>query len=260
MSSEAHQPKSIIYRSQDFVQYMSAGLGVLDWQGEFDNEFAKNKFIMKFINQVELAIHNPKLKLELPKDYEYPQEYITKLDRIWNGNTFYGIRQEPFVRKFLYQYPSQEENYYDVIPLPKLKNMIPVNKIADETMLIQLREAWQLKYALEGSSYASLINNAGFMHQMSDGGVPMFSEEDMQSDTMKTYYYSRQVYNSLMEDFDYFFNDAWNHVSISYQMIIDASEQSEFSSMFGNDDDQSNDKSNVYAMPENTDQSTKTNS
>jgi hypothetical protein len=45
----------------------------------------------------------------------------------------------------------------------------------------------------------------------------------MQSDTMKTYYYSRQVYNSLMEDFDYFFNDAWNNVSISYQMIIDAS-------------------------------------
>jgi len=202
---------------------MSGAMGVIDFQGYFDNEFAKNKFVVKFIKQVQLAIETKNLKLELPKDYNFPYQYTTRLDKIWNGNTFYGIRQEPFSRKFLYDYPSPEDNYYDVIPLPKLKNMIPVNKIADDTMLIQLREAWQLKYALEGSSYVSLINNAGFMHQMSDGGLPMFTEDDMQSDTIKTYHYSRQVYNSLMEDFDYFFNDAWNHISINFQMIIDAS-------------------------------------
>ena len=157
MSQETYQPKSIIYRNKDFVQYISGGMGVLDFGTYFDNAMARNKFLIKFVQQVKLAIDNPRLKLDLPKEFEFPTKYADRLDRMWHGNTFYGIRQEPFVRKFLYTYPSIEDDYYDVIPLPKYKNMIPVNKIADDTMLIQVREAWQLKYALEGSSYVSLI-------------------------------------------------------------------------------------------------------
>ena len=305
MSSEqSYQPKSILFRNADFTQYLSAGMGIIDFGSYFDNEMSKNKFIIKFVKQVKIAIEAGVCKT--PKDYKFPEKEAYNLDKIWNGNTFYGIKQEPFRRKFLYDYPNgavqkqvgteptsigikkihsgysckkcnftmditdnqgdfdrlsahqiiehdiaipttftvrigfiptytdtpiyeerpvfeidTSEEFYEVIPLPKFKNMIPVNKIADETMLIQLREDWTMKYAVEGSSYVSLINNGGFMHQMSDGGMPMFSEEDMQSETLRTYFYSRPVFNSLMNDFEYFFNANWNVISIEFQKIID---------------------------------------
>lgn len=216
--SEAFQPKSVLVRNADFTQYISTGQGIIDFDSFYDNEMAKNKFIIKFVNQVKLAIDTKVCKV--PKDFKFPDEYADRLDKIWNGNAFYGINQDPFRRKFLYYYPSNDE-YQEVIPLPKFKNMIPVNKIADETLLIQVREEWAMRYAVEGSSYVSLINNGGFMHGMSDGGMPMFSEDDMESLTLKTYYYSRPVYNSLMNDFEHFFNDSWNHISIEFQKIID---------------------------------------
>lgn len=216
--SEAFQPKSVLVRNADFTQYISTGMGIIDFDSYFDNEMLKNKFIIKFVKQVELAIRSKVCKV--PVGFEFPMEYADRLDKIWHGNCFYGIRQEPYSRKFLYYYPRNDD-YHEIIPLPKFKNMIPVNKIADETLLIHVREAWALKYAFEGSSYVSLINSGGFMHHMSDGGMPMFSEDDMDSLTLKTYFYGRDVFNNLMGDFEYFFNDAWNHVSIEFQKIID---------------------------------------
>jgi len=56
---------------------------------------------------------------------------------------------------------------------------------------------------------------------MSDGSMPKFTQQDMTSLTMKSYHITRQVFNSLMEDFEYFFNENWNIISISFQKIID---------------------------------------
>jgi hypothetical protein len=58
---------------------------------------------------------------------------------------------------------------------------------------------------------------------MSDGTMPKFTQQDMTSLTMKSYHITRQVFNSLMEDFEHFFNENWNIISISFQKIIDHS-------------------------------------
>ena len=214
-----YQPKSVLFRNQDFTQYISAGMGIIDFGSYFDNEMSKNKFIMKFIKQIKLAIEHGVCKV--PKDYVFPEKEAYCLDAIWNGTCYYGVLKNPFLRRFHYFKP--EEPYDEIVQLPKFRNMIPNQKISDETLLIQIRESIPLKYAFEGSSYATLINDAGLTHQMSDGSMPKFSQQDMNSLTMKSYNITRQVFNSLMEDFEYFFNENWNIISISFQKIIDHS-------------------------------------
>ena len=216
---EQYQPKSILFRNQDFTQYVSAGMGIIDFGTYFDNEFSKNKFIIKFVNQVRIAVENKVCKV--PKNFVFPHTYAQKLDKIWNGTCYYGINKRPFSRKFLYAVP--EDRYDELIQLPKFRNMIPVNKIADETLLLQVREAIPIKYAFEGSSYATLLSDGKMIHAMSDGMMPKFTQEDMQSLTKKSYFYTRPVFNSLMEDFEHFFNESWNHISIELQKIIDNS-------------------------------------
>lgn len=194
-------------------------MGIVDFGTYFDNEMSKNKYIIKLVNQVRIAIEEKVCKT--PKDYTFPHTYSNNLDKMWNGTCYYGINKRPFIRKFLYDTP--EEDFDEVIPLPKFRNMIPVNKIADETLLIQCREAIPIKYAFEGASYATLLSDGHLIHAMSDGMMPKFTQEDMQSLVKKSYYYTRPVFNRFMEDFEQFFNYNWNHISVSFQKLIDNS-------------------------------------
>ena len=43
MSQDSYQPKSVLFRNQDFTQYISAGMGVIDFGSYFDNEMSKNQ-------------------------------------------------------------------------------------------------------------------------------------------------------------------------------------------------------------------------
>src|SRR3990167_3976968 len=217
---ENYQPKSIIFRKDDFTDFISKGMGIVDFDTFYDNEMSKNKFIVKFVNQIMIAIETDVCKV--PKTYKFPTDYAKRLDNIWNGTCYYGINKRPFTRKFLYDIP--EERYDELIELPKFKNMIPVGKIADETLLIQVRESIPIKYAFEGSSYATLLSDGKLIHAMSDGMLPKFTQDDMQSLTKKSYFYTRPVFNRFMEDFEHFFNDNWNHISVSLQEILDYSD------------------------------------
>src|SRR3990167_1668677 len=216
---ENYQPKSIIFRKDGFEDYISKGMGLVDFDTFYDNEMLKNKFIIKFVNQIKIAIDTGVCKV--PKKYKFPVEKAENLDNIWNGTCYYGINKRPFTRKFLYDIP--ETRYDELIQLPKFRNMMPIGKIADETLLIQVRESIPIKYAFEGSSYATLLSDGKLIHAMSDGMMPKFTQEDLQSLTKKSYFYTRQVFNSFMEDFEHFFNDSWNHISIEFQRIIDNS-------------------------------------
>lgn len=217
---ENYQPKSIIFRKDDFTDFISKGMGIVDFDTFYDNEMSKDKFIIKFVNQIVIAIETGVCKV--PKTYKFPIIYAERLDKIWNGVCYYGITKRPFTRKFLYDYP--EENYDEIIQLPKFRNMTPVGKIADETLLLQVREAIPIKYAFEGSSYATLLSDGKMIHAMSDGMMPKFTQEDMQSLTKKSYFYTRPVFNRFMEDFEHFFNYNWNHISVSLQTILDFSD------------------------------------
>jgi hypothetical protein len=195
-------------------------MGIVDFDTFYDNEMLKNKFIIKFVNQIIIAIDTGVCKVK--KDYKFPYTYAKNLDSIWNGTCYYGVNKSPFTRKFLYDYP--EERYDELIQLPKFRNMMPVGQIADETLLIQVRESLPIKYAFEGASYATLLSDGRLTHAMSDGMIPKFTQDDLQSLKIKSYYYTRPVFNRFMEDFEHFFNANWNHISVSLQEILDYSD------------------------------------
>ena len=72
MPQDEYQPKSVLFRNQDFTQYISAGMGIVDFGSYFSNEMSKNQFIIKFIKQVKLAIDHKVCKV--PKDYNFPEK------------------------------------------------------------------------------------------------------------------------------------------------------------------------------------------
>ncbi len=287
-----YQPKSVLFRNADFTQYMSAGMGIIDFGSYFDNEMSKNKFIIKFVEQTRIAYEDNVIKT--PKNFKFPYKLTSNLDKIWNGNTYYAtfkdiktihkifcydnplyvpsenirIRKKiinivkertlnQIMLKIMYNPSSVGISLFDMtsdevekkalqivnsttdmnsfesqvneifndmelVPLPKFRNMIPNQKVADDTMLIQIREPMPLKYAFERANYQSLIQEANL--QFMDGR-PKFTYDEMDSMTVKSYHISRSVFNSLMEDFEFFFNQNWNYISVEFQKIIDNSGQ-----------------------------------
>jgi len=224
LSEETYQPKSILFRNQDYIQHISAGMGKIDFDMFYGNAFAKDKFIVDFVKETRINIQNKVCKV--PDKFTFPHTYAKRLDSIWNGTCYYGIsRENGFLRKFLYGVDDPNYNYSwdELIPLPKMRNMIPVGKISDETLWIKIRQSGLFKYYFEGTDYATLVNDGGFIHNMSDGSVPKINESDMYSDTAYTYVMSRRIYDRIMEDLDTFFNENWLHISSEFQKIIDHS-------------------------------------
>lgn len=93
-----------------------------------------------------------------------------------------------------------------VIPIPRLRNMVPVGLIDDkENWGIQIREVYPLAYAWEGASYDTIVNDAKFAFFEMSGVIPKFSPDDMYSKTKQTYILHKPVYHALMADLVSFF-------------------------------------------------------
>lgn len=211
------QPKTVIWREVDYAHHLGQVLGVLDYDQNFDNGFQKWKLAMSFVDDVKVNISNGVIPLEEKgmMDELYPDtNAMFKMDTIWHGNTFLGIVKNQdrtnVVRKELFY--KRPEDYFEVeldgeihefpreiIPLPKLKNLVPVRQIKDETWGIQVREPMEWRHATEGSQYGTIINDGNFQWQTSQGLIPKIEPDDMEGYGKLTYIYSRPVYFELMD-------------------------------------------------------------
>ncbi len=223
--SESYQPKTVIWREVNYESHLGQVLGVLDYDTNFDNTFQKWKLMMQFIDDVSEAIQQDIIPLKSKKKLELipNREAIMKMDKIWNGQTWLGVIKnhnttQVLLRELFYKYPEEVYNLKDengklldtfkreIIPMPKLKNMIPIGEIDSEYWGIQIRESMALKYAFQGANYATIINDGKFAHHLSDGTLPKFDASDMKSLVKRSYILHRPIYNAIMDILPKFFN------------------------------------------------------
>lgn len=101
---------------------------------------------------------------------------------------------------------NQYMNEGVLIPIPRLRNMVPVGKIDDkENWGIETRENYYLKYAWEGANYNTVIQDAKFSFYTMAGLIPKIVPSDMYSTTKKSYVFHKPVYHELMLDLVHFF-------------------------------------------------------
>ena len=237
--SDVYQPKTVIWREPNYEVHLGQVLGVLDYDNNFDNTFQKWKLMIQFIDDVMEAITQDiiplksKGKLELMPN----QKAIMKMNRIWYGQTYLGViknhnETQTLSRDLFYELPSDEyqlkdesgkviDTYYrEIIPMPKLKNMIPVGEIDSDYWGIRIRESMPLKYAWETANYATIINDGMFVHNLSDGLVPKIEPEDMKSLTKRTSILHREVYNAVMDILPIWFNKNYYIFAGNVQKIM----------------------------------------
>lgn len=216
---QTHQPKSVLWRIAGYENFISSQMGMIDFNQGWSNAFAMMKAIIKLIESVNIAIEQKTIKIKDELRLDRPA--VEKLDRIWNGTCYYGINHYngKLSRTFLYSYPVNP--YEEIITLPKLRNMIPVGEIDSDTLGIQIRESFPLKYAWENTDYDTVVKDGKFFSEFSDEIVPRFEREDLESLTKEVYVIKRPVYNQIIGDYEMFFNRHWATVSNNIQAILD---------------------------------------
>lgn len=233
-----YQPKSVIIRDSGYENHLSRQMGVIDFDQAYANFFVMCKAITKLIKNTLVSIDTGTLKV--PKNFDMPFDAIDKIDAIWNGTCFYAVARHPdYLRIFFYENPFQKKIRFDstreiirhlismnvdfdeLIPLPTLKNLIPVDDITKEQVLIQIRQEMPFRYAFEGMDYATLINDAKFQHFLSDGTFPKFNHEDMYSLAKTTNWINRTKFFTITGDYEEAFLTQWAVVQDAFQKIID---------------------------------------
>ncbi len=237
--NETYQPKTVIWRESDYKVHLGQVLGVLDYDNNFDNTFQKWKLMIQFIEDVMEAIKQEIIPLKAMEKLDLMPNAvaISKMNKIWHGDTFLGVVRnhestKVLFREFFYDKPN---NYYElkdesnkvidtfkreVIQSPKLKDLIPVGEIDSDNWGIRVKESMPLKYAWEGANYATIINDGKFVHHLSDGLLPKFDARDMKSMIKKTQIIHRPVYNTWMDILPRFFNKNYYIFAGNVQKIM----------------------------------------
>ena len=236
---ETYQPRSVIWREPNYEVHLGQVLGVLDYDNNFDNTFQKWKLMIQFIDDVMEAIKQDIIPLGSKKrlDLIPNSKAMMKMDKIWHGQTYLGVikshdETQTLVRDLFYELP---DNFYklkdesgkvidtftrEIIPMPRLKNMVPVGEIDSDNWGIQIRESMPLRYAWETANYATIVNDGKFMHQLSDGSIPKFEQQDMKSLVIRTSILHREVYNGIMDILPKWFNKNYYIFAGNVQLIM----------------------------------------
>ncbi|MGY5144394.1 MAG: hypothetical protein ACW9XH_07930 [Candidatus Nitrosopumilus sp. bin_32a] len=250
--TENYQPKSVIWREVDYAKHIQQSLGVLDFDTSFDNQFQKWKLMIQFIDDVSEAIRQEIIPLKSKNRLDLiPDKLaIDKMDKIWNGQTYLRVRRNHEGTKVLgkelfYEKPDPIFQLKDkkgividtfeteIIPMPKLKNMIPVGRIDSDTWGIRIRETMPLKYAFEGATYATVITDGNFIHHLPDGAIPKFEEIDMNSLIKRTPILHRSIYDKIMEILPMHFNMNYHVFAANAHKIMQWMEEEKKNGIYG---------------------------
>lgn len=239
LRDENYQPKTVIWREANFEVHLQQVLGVLDYDNNFDNTFQKWKLVIQLVYEVIEAIKQDIIPLQSKNrlDLLPNKDAIRKMNKIWNGQTFLRVIRnhegtKVLLREFFYKEPDpvfqQKDNKgrvidtfkTEIIPMPKLKNMVPIGKIDSDTWGIRIRESMPLKYAWETADYATVINDGKFVHNLSDGVIPKIEAQDMKSLIKRTCILHRPVYNTLMDILPKYFNKNYFVFAVNVHKIM----------------------------------------
>lgn len=159
------------------------------------------KIMIKYL--VDTTMNEIKMKiLYSPSDFkinvfELSEETVNAVAQHYFDTTIDVTEFEEKVNQFMSE--------IEYVPLPKLRNMVPVQQLKEDTWGIQIREKGSLRYFWEGANYATVIEDGNFKHYTAEGIIPRIEPHDMYSLTKEAYVMHRPVYHFYMADMSYFF-------------------------------------------------------
>ena len=222
--SEKKQPKSILYHSADWSDWLQQRMGMINAQEMYSNEFLRMKDVWFMLKTIEESIKQGVIDLKEKPELYLNKEAMYRLDKVYNGSCFLEVLRNDegtkvTARKFHYSRPEEKQNQ-EIIKLPALKHLNPVGSITQDVWGIRIRESIPFKYAFENCNYATVISVGGFVHNFADGSSPKFQMHDMESLHKKTYVVSREYYNKTVDVLNKFWQKQWFVLAINTHKII----------------------------------------
>jgi len=222
--SEHKQPKSILYHSVDWSDWLMQRMGMINAQEMYSNEFLRMKDVWFMLKTIEESIKQGVIDLKEKPELHLNTEAMYRLDKVYNGTCYLEILRNDYgtkvnARKFHYRVPEEKQNQ-EIIKLPALKHLNPVGSITQDIWGIRIRESVPFRYAFEDCNYSTIISEGGFVHKFSDGISPKFQMSDMESLEKKTYVVSREYYNKTVDVLNKFWQKQWYILSINTHKII----------------------------------------
>jgi len=222
--SEHKQPKSILFHSVDWSDWLMQRMGMINAQEMYSNEFLRMKDVWFMLQTTQESIRQGVINLKEKLELRLDRQAMYRLDKVYNGTCFLTIHRNEngtkvVSRKFHYKIPEQEHNQ-EIVTLPALKHLNPVGSISQNIWGVKIRESVPFKYAFEGCNYSTVINEGGFTHKYADGIIPKFNSDDMYSIYKKTYVVSREYYNQTVDVLNKFWQKQWYILSINIHKII----------------------------------------
>jgi len=225
---DTFQPKSILIHEVDFISNLQRWLGVINFDIVYGNFFSGVSLGYEVTYLVDEAIKQKNINLKNKENLIPDAKTIYEIRKLFDGQCYLTVENGmngAILDTELFHYDSSKIDYnnpnLEVIPLPALDHMTPIGQLKDDSLLIQIHESIPCKYAWQGLSYATLIQDGNMMHSFSDGSMPRVTQEQMQSTIDLTRYISRDVYFRMLKKMKTKFKHKWSILENNYHSIIE---------------------------------------
>lgn len=228
-------PKSLWVHSYEFSDVLAQFHGVIDAELSFDKFFLLGTLTHRMIKLIRAAKRKGLMDRSrvgfLKENKINPDENVmNKLTHLWTTNVYMVImsqrnRPELWANSEVWWTPPRHGEIklpHEVMPLPALKHMKPVNQIKDSNLLIHIKETVPVKFGLRDVDVNQLSLSGGMVYNFADGPEPIFrSKEDILNSNARSYWVGRAWWYAMMNPMQEIYLDYFsefymdNHISIN---------------------------------------------
>lgn len=228
-------PHNIFVHPYEIADLYANIQGVIDAELKFDKFFLLGTLTHRYIKQIFGAkkagiLDKSRVGFLKENKIDINENLLHKMERLWTQNTFLVIDKnqrhpEQWENAEIYLRPLQRGELkfnQEVMMLPALKHLNPMNDIHGISLLVQIRETVPVKWALRDVDITQLALSGQMVYPFQDGLIPIFkSKEDILNSNKRTYWVGRPYYyavsNILQEIYLNNFSDfcAESHIIIN---------------------------------------------
>jgi len=220
---ESDEPKSVYDHPIQFAQYMRRMMGLIQSYKGHDHFFVASQNsvnlyeeILEAESQGELVRmigqgEKERLKSTLDRDA------LKKLHQIWSKTVWLVVKHDPryperVSERFISYERPRERPLQEIIDLPQLQNLNPLNSPKDEDTFIRIRQKVPAKYAFQGLDYETVTIQGKYFTQFSDSRLPKFRDvSEIRSIHILVSYVGRFYWEQTLGIMKKEFN-SWNNV------------------------------------------------
>lgn len=220
---ESDEPKSVYDHPIQFAQYMRRMMGLIQSYKGHDHFFVAGQNSVNLYEEiieaerqgelVRMIGQGEKEKLKSTLD----RDALQKLHQIWSKTAWLVVKYNPkspervSERYITYEKP-EEKQLQEIIDLPQLQNLNPLNSPKDEDTFIRIRQKVPAKYAFQGLDYETVTIQGKYFTKFVDKTEPKFrNPSELKSKNILVAYVGRFYWEQTLGIMKKEFN-RWNNV------------------------------------------------